>query len=171
MYRRAPIAVLTLVWYLLLIPLALPLAPPPATPHLPATTLQTLPPEVAALGFLASSPRCYSAQVGIGGSVPPQVYAWNTLLQMPRADTLFATLVRIGTLPGQLYGLAGLYYADSVTFKAAATQVASQHALVEVMRGCSSFSWDVAQLVEEIRSGYWSLELATARQAPVLSSN
>jgi hypothetical protein len=167
MHGRPPIALLTLAWYLLLIPIALSWSPQNTPSRSQALGATDLPPEAAALSVLASSPQFYSAQVGIGGTIPPQVYAWNALLQMPRADTLFATLLRVGTLPGQLYALAGLYYADSLAFRAAAPRLAQLHASVQVMRGCSSLSWDVADLVQDIRTGSWSMDLATARQDPL----
>ena len=96
MPTRGHLPFLTLVWYLGLVALLPPSAPPSqSVPHPPLPT-----PAEVALAFLASSDAFYSGAVGYAGTPSPQAFAWNTLLQLPRADTLFATLLTTGNRPG-----------------------------------------------------------------------
>jgi hypothetical protein len=96
----------------------------------------------------------------------PQAFAWNTLLQLPRADTLFQHLFNFSDRPGQFYALAGLYYSDEQGFERAARSLASASDSVAVMEGCVRWVRPVQEVVAQMRSGRWSAQLRTIRTIP-----
>ena len=118
---------------------------------------------------LRSSDRLYAAQVGYGGFNPPQVLAWRIVLLSPRADSIFMDLLRSGTRPGQLYGLAGLRWLQEIgnldrgSYEAAARGLRTSEEMVPTLIGCIGAPQSVKTLVTEIDSGIWSRELLTGR--------
>jgi hypothetical protein len=152
----------TLCWYLALLVIAQ--AWPPVKAPAP---VQGAPSHQAmALGLLATSDAFYSGAIGYAGTPSVQALAWNTLLQLPQADSLFRELFRVGNPPGQLYALAGLYYVDSAGFERSAAQLAGRRDQVEVMEGCVRVHRPLAELLAEVASGRWSGMLRTIRTFP-----
>src|SRR5262245_31247830 len=103
MQRMPLLAVACLCWYLVLASLMHNSLV--ATTHLSARPTY----EDVAVAVLATSDAFYSGAIGYGGMPSAQALAWNTLLQLPRADSLFQHLFEVGNRAGQLYALAGLF--------------------------------------------------------------
>ena len=135
-------------------------------PKAPSDIVAPPAPEALALGFLATSDAFYSGAIGYAGTPSPQALAWNTLLQLPRADSLFQHQFEVGNRAGQLYALAGLYYVDSIGFRRAEAQLAGIKEDVEAMEGCVLARRPLTDLLAEVRSGRWSGMLRTIRPFP-----
>ena len=150
------LSVMALGWYLALVVLMRPrLGPKPDLSNVSPT-----PPQVA-LAFLASTDGLYSGTVGFAGLPATQALAWKTILQLPRADTLFETLLKTGSRPAQLYALAGLYLTDTLAFRYQARKLANAQDSVLTVEGCIGMVRPVRDLVAELRTGRWSAALQT----------
>lgn len=94
-----------------------------------------------------SAEKFYSAAVGYVGSTPDVVWSFRELLAEKNADAAFKALLQEATMPGQLYGLCGLWFTDQAEFK---KQVARYHAMkgtVHTMVGCIIGETKISDLV------------------------
>jgi len=109
-------------------------------------------PELSAQGVKAyavvkTAERFFGSAVGYAGSTPDVVWSFRDLLAEKNADAAFKSLIREAKIPGQLYGLCGLWFTDQAEFK---KQVARYHAMpgkVKTMIGCIIDEDEIADLV------------------------
>jgi len=104
---------------------------------------QPLPPEY---GTVLSTDTFSGAYVGIAATTPPTVLAWRVLLAHPDADRIFKQLLADATLPGQLYGLAGVYFTDPPAFEALAAPYLVRGDTIWTQFGCI-VSLDPARMI------------------------
>jgi hypothetical protein len=88
------------------------------------------------------------AAIGDGGDTPGWVHAFRRLLAEPDAAAAFRELLRAATLPGQLYALCGLWYADPGAFRLAVPRYARMTVEVPIQFGCTGGTMPVKDLVE-----------------------
>jgi hypothetical protein len=69
-----------------------------------------------AYALLVSAESFSDAHVGFAGAPSCEVVAFQVVLESYTADRAFKQLLSDATLPGQLYGLSGLYFTDPPTF-------------------------------------------------------
>jgi hypothetical protein len=99
------------------------------------------------------------ASVGFGGLTPESVHAFRTLLEHPHGNRYFELLLARATLPGQLYGLAGIYITDLQSLPAAAQPYVNSGAEVPVIFGCIGGNMPVRDLADRIIDGTLPAEL------------
>jgi hypothetical protein len=92
--------------------------------------------------------RFFNSAVGYAGSTPDVVWAFRDLLAEKNADAAFKSLLQEATLPGQLYGLCGLWFTDQVAFKEQVVRYRAMPGKVKTMIGCIIDEDAVAELVE-----------------------
>lgn len=106
------------------------------------------------------------AYVGIAATTPPTVLAWRTLLAQPDADRSFKLLVADATLPGQLYGLAGVYFTDPPALESLAAPYLVRPDSIWTAFGCIE-SRDLARSIAgRILDGTLPAELQGSDSAP-----
>jgi|SRR5215208_2057016 len=120
-------------------------------------------PLAAAATVLREAPSFLAAQIGPAGATPEEVTAWQTLLRAEGGDSTFKALLGDATPAGRLYALAGLYYTDPATFRAALPRFRAQAAPVWTGVGCFVSERPVGELADEIASGSWPGEFRAGR--------
>lgn len=133
---------------------------PTTYPAIPHSELQPSP-RGACARFVASNyaelygARVFAtARVGLSGSeVPVEIRALACLIRTPMAAGSLVDLVRNGTIPGKLYGLAGLQLTDSNAFADLAGKFAFGAEDVETISGDTIRPQRVSKVVERIRRG------------------
>lgn len=124
-------------------------APSPSPPPTPAAR-----PALSAAGEeayerLLHATRFTDHAIYAGGVTPNEVIAVRRLWREPGAAAAFAALEREATLPGRLYALCGLYYADPTTFRARVGAYRESDETVFFQTGCSGLrDFPVSELVE-----------------------
>src|SRR6266576_720063 len=109
-----------------------------------------------------------SSAVGVAGITPNDVLAWRIVFNSPDRDEIFRHILATGSVPGQLYALAGLWFGDAKAFVAQARIVSSRGGSVRIVRGCIVSTANVTDLVREIQNGEWTREfLVAGRPVPV----
>jgi hypothetical protein len=123
------------------------------------------PPSRAQLAFqtLQEADRLYAAQIGYGGTAPPELLAWRLILHTPDRDSLFLELARSPSRVAQLYGLIGLYLVNPSFYARAATALARDGSSVPIMIGCIAWDTPMAVLLAEIDEGLWTREFLTGQ--------
>jgi hypothetical protein len=120
-------------------------------------------PVALAIHVLRGATRFNAAQIGFAGIAPPELLAWRTIADSPQAESLFAGLAVEGTRPGRLYGLAGLYWANSQRYAALGNRLLLEGGIVPVGRGCILMDQPVEQVLAEIGRGRWSREFLVGK--------
>ena len=91
--------------------------------------------------------------VYIYDSTPEVVYAFRSVLLSEDAARTFHDLLDEGTLPGQLYALAGLYLTDADGFWVEITPYRESPTMVCTFFGCIRGEQPVSDLAEEMVDG------------------
>ncbi len=86
--------------------------------------------------------------VGFAGTTPEVVGAFRDLLAQKNADAAFKSLLKEATLPGQLYGLCGLWFTDQAAFKVQVARYRAMTGKVKTQMGCIIDLDPIAELVE-----------------------
>jgi hypothetical protein len=102
---------------------------------------------VKAYAVVKTAERFYSSAVGYAGSTPDVVWAFRDLLAEKNADAAFKALIREATMPGQLYGLCGLWFTDQAEFKKLVARYHAMKGKVNTMIGCIIDEDEIADLV------------------------
>ncbi len=110
-------------------------------------------PELSAKGAKAyaavkTTERFCGSAVGFAGSTPEVVWAFRELLGERNADAAYKSLIQEATLPGQLYGLCGLWFTDQAEFKKQVARYRAMKGKVKTMIGCIITEDEIAELVE-----------------------
>ena len=122
----------------------------------------TLPPADAVQAeyqALLTADTFMGASVGFGGITPETVLAFRTLLEHSQGNKYFELLLSRASLPGQLYGLAGIYLTDPQALPEAAQPYLNSSAEVPVIFGCIGGSMAVKDLADQIIDGTLPTEL------------
>ena len=130
--------------------------PPPDRP--PPTHPVTL-----AADILRHTDRFASVGVGPAGVTSTQALAWRVVYQSPQADSVFRSLLRDATRPGQLYALAALFVSDQASYFREAARQRAQGGDVLTQVGCIVSRQSVASVLAEMDSGRWSGEFLVGR--------
>jgi len=128
-----------------------------------------LDPLALATTVLRTSNRFSSAAVGYVGTTPDEVLAWRIIFHSSDRDKVFKELLTSGSVSGQLYALAGLWFGDSTEFARAADRLRRNRGTVRTVRGCIVSTEPIADLVGQIEHGNWSREFLTGRLFPTVS--
>lgn len=104
--------------------------PPPGPPH-------------QAYELLRDASEVQSDQVGYFATPSPYAGAFRELLSRPDAKRAVYALLREGTLPGQLYGVAGLHFVGPDAFPAHLERLLGSGKTVTLRSGCVSSEIDV----------------------------
>ena len=91
--------------------------------------------------------------VSVDGHMPLTYRALLILLQTPKADEAFRSLLTEATLVGQLYALCGLYCTDYEAFKEAVEPYRRRDERVRIMFGCILDEQKASALVESVILG------------------
>jgi hypothetical protein len=91
--------------------------------------------------------------IGFAGTLPDEVLAFRELLPLPNASALYARLVDEASLPGQMYGLSGLYLTDRGAFALAAARYRNDPRPVATAMGCSWSETPASEVVQAIAGG------------------
>ena len=103
-------------------------------------------------------------RIGAAGRTPLHVLAWHDLLNYRQATSCFKGLITHAALPGQLYGLAGLYFTDPVSLKALAIPYLKRQDPVLTIVTCMTGHVPACAIVERIVDGAWPEELRRGGQ-------
>jgi hypothetical protein len=125
-----------------------------------------LDPLALATAILRASDRFSSTAVGYAGTTPNEVLAWRVIFHSANRDQVFTELLATASVPGQLYALTGLWFADSRDFARAAEQLRHVGGTVQTVRSCIISTELVASVVTQIEGGDWSREFLTGRVRP-----
>jgi hypothetical protein len=109
--------------------------------------------------ILLSTDKFYGAHIGFGGITPPTVYAYRDLLDQPNADDSFKELIEEGTMPGRLYGLAGVYFTDPSSLPELSRRFLESSESVPAFFGCILSDAQVKDLAQRIVDGSLPREL------------
>jgi len=93
--------------------------------------------------------------------VPPSVDAWRIVRASPRADSIFKELVYSDDVrfPALLYGLAGVYATDSVSFRHNISRIGATSESVRVTLDCVNRWQPLPSSIAELQSGRWTRQL------------
>lgn len=105
--------------------------------------------------LLKSTNEFAGTAVGYAGSVPPQVPAFQKILNHPDANKLFATLQISATLEGQTYAICGLYLTDKNRFDQVIGRYQNNQNEITTFFGCIMSEQPVSDLVPDIINGNW----------------
>jgi hypothetical protein len=110
-----------------------------------------------------------SAAIGYEGSPSAYAVAWVEILEGFEPREKFADLLeRAPTIPGRLYGLAGLWHTDPAAARAwVAHPPAWAEGEVDVLFGCIGWRMQIRELLPNLKRGEW---ISGLRQVPALSS-
>jgi hypothetical protein len=109
--------------------------------------------------LLRSADMFEGAAVGFGGTTPEVVLAFRKILAHPQGDLYFKRLLDEATLPGRLYGLAGVYFTDQEALAELAPPYLDSNAQVQTFFGCIMGPLSVAELAGRIVDGTLCAEL------------
>ena len=102
---------------------------------------------IKAYDVVKRAERFFNSAVGYAGSTPEVVWAFRDLLAEKNADAAFKSLLQEATLPGQLYGLCGLWFTDQAAFKEQVARYRVMPGKVKTMIGCIIYEDAIAELV------------------------
>ena len=93
--------------------------------------------------------------------VPPSLDAWRIVRASPRADSIFKELVYSDAVrfPPLLYGLAGVYATDSVSFRHNISRIGATSESVRVTLDCVNRWQPLPSSIAELQSGRWTRQL------------
>ena len=111
--------------------------------------------EQDAFEVLFNSAQFASSAVGIAGSPPQQVGAFQTILASENADNLFQKLQTDAKIEGQMYGLCGLYLVNKAYFDAVVSDYYNSNTEVSTFIGCILSSHPVNEIIPSIEDGGW----------------
>jgi len=103
--------------------------------------------QVKAYAMVKTAERFLSSAVGYAGSTPNVVWSFRDLLVEKNADAAFKSLIQEATVPGQLYGLCGLWFTDQAEFKKQVARYRDMPGKVKTMIGCIITEDEIAELV------------------------
>ena len=109
--------------------------------------------------LLKNADKFYGAHIGFGGTTPPTVYAYRDLLDHPEADASFKKLIEGATMPGKLYGLAGVYFTDPSSLPDLSRRFLGSSESVPAFFGCILSDVQVKELAQRIVDGSLPREL------------
>ena len=109
--------------------------------------------------LLKSADKFYGAHIGFGGTTPPAVHAYRDLLDHPKADASFKKLIESATMPGRLYGLAGVYFTDPSSLPDLSKRFLGSSEAVPAFFGCILSDLQVKELAQRIVDGSLPREL------------
>jgi hypothetical protein len=120
------------------------------------------------IALLLAAERFESAAVGVAGRPSKYALAWKRILASPDASRRFRELLAgARTIPGRLYGLAGLQYTDpsaARAWRAAAPSWVSGE--VDVLFGCIGGRVPILELLPQIADSSWMREWSSDRLQP-----
>ena len=159
---------------LLLFPLALPACmephdPPPPVRPAPATAGPAADELLVALALSPRGEEAFTRLLGarrftddaiyVGGVTPNEVVALRRLGDEPHAAEAFAALEEHATLPGRLFALCGLYYADPARFRERVEAYRTSDETIFFQTGCVGIADQaVGELVERAGDGVVRLQ-------------
>lgn len=112
------------------------------------------------MAILQRATQFESAAVGVAGQPSKYALAWRKVLRSPDAASQFRSLLETGaTIPGRLYGLAGLRYVDpdaARAWRAAPPSWAAEE--VDILFGCIGGRVPIVTLLPRIIDGAWIRE-------------
>ena len=114
----------------------------------------------SALAHLASADLFTTYYAGLAEDPTYHGAAFRTLHKSPDASDRFARLVVEGSPAGRLYGLAGLWLADSAGYRVALPNYLSRADTVEVLYGCFMMHRAPHEAVQDVEEGWIASELA-----------
>jgi hypothetical protein len=88
----------------------------------------------------------YGNYIGIAGQPSPTYDVLSSLVRRKGGLKWVRRLIEKGTMPGQMYGLCGLYLLDKQAFAHAAISYAGQHTTIRVADSC--FVWESVDVSE-----------------------
>ncbi len=94
-------------------------------------------------------------EVGFAGSVPPQIPAFQMLLNHPEAKYIFAALQIYATLEGQTYALCGLYLTDKIKFDQVIGRYQNNQNKITTFFRCIMSEQPISDLTPDIINGIW----------------
>jgi hypothetical protein len=109
--------------------------------------------------LLKNADKFYGAHIGFGGTTPPVVHAYRDLLDHPEADASFKKLIESATMPGRLYGLAGVYFTDPSSLPDLSRRFLGSSESVPAFFGCILSDVQVKELAQRIVDGSLPREL------------
>ncbi len=93
----------------------------------------------------------YGSVVGVRGDPSREVIAFRMLFARPEADAAFKDLIRRASLPGQLYGLCGVYFTDPPAFRSEVVRYLAMEDEIEEQRyGCIVEMLPVSQVARSL---------------------
>jgi hypothetical protein len=104
---------------------------------------------------LLTIPYFTGDRVGAVGVTPAHLVAWRSLVSDRDATRSFRGLIATGTLPAQLYGLAGLYYSDPASLSLLAAPYLQSLDSVPTLLACFAGTTPVREIAEGIVAGAW----------------
>jgi hypothetical protein len=110
--------------------------------------------------ILKNADKFYGAHIGFGGITPPTVHAFRNLLDHPKANDGFKKLIENATMPGRLYGLAGVYFTDPSSLADLSQEFLGSSELVQALFGCILSDMEVKELAQRIVDGSLPCELS-----------
>lgn len=114
----------------------------------------------SALAHLARAELFTTYHAGLAEDPTYQGAAFRTVYGSTDAPDRFARLLLDGSKEGQLYGLAGLWLADSTAYRAMLPSYLSQTDSLEVLYGCFRMRRARSEAVQDIEEGWISEGLA-----------
>lgn len=88
-----------------------------------------------------------SAAIGLDGHFPPEIEAFQRVIEDPGADAAFNYLIREGNPAGQLYGLCGLYFTNPRRFSAQVEKLREDAEIVFTMEANAARYLDVEEVL------------------------
>jgi hypothetical protein len=128
----------------------------------PQVTITTDDPLALSIAVLKQSESFKASAVGIAGITPNEVLAWRVVFNSPNRDEAFQSIIASGSISGQLYALAGLWFGDATQFAAALKVVSRRGGAVQTLKGCIGGSQPLSELLREIQTGSWSTDFLSA---------
>ena len=115
---------------------------------------------------LLTVPAFTGDRVGAAGITPTHLSAWRSLLSSRHATRHFRRLIATGSLPAQLYGLAGLYYSDPASVSLMAAPYIRSLESVPTLFACFAGATPVREIAEGIVTGAWPEALLRGQSYP-----
>ncbi|MEZ5427408.1 MAG: hypothetical protein R2747_14145 [Pyrinomonadaceae bacterium] len=133
----------------------------PGNPVPPETDPPALPDDFDASRLSADGQKAYrvlleaerheSRHVGIAGTLSHYVKNFDILLKEKEADAAFKSILKSGTIAGQLYALSGIYKTDRNFFNKALENYKNSDRTVTTVRGCLVGEDNVARVAQTFR--------------------
>lgn len=109
--------------------------------------LRLTPREREAFEYLRTAERLETPSFGIAGLPSYGFVALRILSRSRDADAAYKELIHSGTMPGQLYGLIGVYRSDPLFFATAVRPYVDRPGEILVSEGCVIGKQDIAPIV------------------------